>query len=95
MRQSYRDIDEDDFDEDDMPCPCEVCHEWFDLNDGKEHPRKDNLVICVPCANAIQVEVDREEEIQDLLSQISDAEDTLKECRQRLAELNYNPEKDI
>lgn len=86
MRKSNRQSIED-FDEDDMPCPCTMCNEWFDLNDGKEHPRKENQIICAACANAIQIEVDREEEIEELQSSISDAEYTIKDAQKRLKEL--------
>lgn len=71
----------------DMPCPCEVCGEWFDLNDGKEHPRNENLIICASCSNAIQIEVDREEEIEELRNTIDDAECTIRDAKARLIEL--------
>ena len=90
MRKSNRQSIED-FDEDDMPCPCTMCNEWFDLNDGKEHPRKENQIICASCANAIQIEVDREEEIEELQSSISDAEYTIKDAQKRLKELGVHP----
>lgn len=77
----------EDFDEDDMPCPCTVCNEWFDLNDGKEHPRKDGHVICASCADSIQEEVDREEEIQELRDEIHDAECTIENAKDRLRQL--------
>ena len=82
----------EDFGEDDMPCPCEECGEWFDLNDGVTHPRKGRLVICESCANRIEKDIEREEEIEELLSSISDAEYTIKDARKRLQELGYNQE---
>src|SRR5688572_27862609 len=84
----------DEFGEDDMPCLCEVCHEWFDLYDGLAHPRKENLIICASCSNAIQLEVDREEEIEELQCQISDAEYTIKDARERLVKLEVESKED-
>lgn len=90
IRRAY--TDDHQFDEDAMPVPCDVCGGWFDLHDGAAHPRNEKTIICEGCAHDIQEEVDREEEIEDLLSQISDAEDTIKECRKRLEELKYKPD---
>jgi hypothetical protein len=73
--------------EDDMPCPCAVCGEWFDLNDGRHNPRKENEIICESCSYTIEAEMDREEEIQNLLSEISDAEYTIREAKKRLQEI--------
>ena len=81
--------DDHQFDEDACPCPCEVCGGWFDLEDGLTHPRKDRLIICEGCAHDIEQEIEKEEEIDELLSQISDAEDTIKCSKERLDELGY------
>ena len=87
-----KEFPEDKFGEDAMPCPCEECGEWFDLDDGESHPRNNNVVICADCANRLEKVVEREEEIEDLLSQKSDAEWTVNHCNERLKELNYKPE---
>lgn len=71
-----------------MPCVCEECSKWFDLNDGSRHPKKE-IVICEQCADRIEAEVEREDEIQDLLTQLSDAEYTVKSCREQLVELGH------
>lgn len=70
-----------------MPCPCD-CGEWFDLNDGRPHPREATRIICEECAERIEKEVEREEEIEELKETIANAEFDLKEARERLAELN-------
>ncbi len=75
-------------DEMDMPCPCEVCGEWFDLQEGSTSPRKPNIVICESCADKQQEEIDREEEIEDLRNTIEDAAITIREAVKRLKELN-------
>lgn len=87
IKRAYQ--EDHDFDEDAMPCLCTVCNGWFDLNDGAANPRKDNEIICEGCADDIQKEVDKEEEIEDLLTEISDAEDTISEAKKRLDELGY------
>lgn len=72
-----------------MPCPCQKCGEWFDLVDGygskKWFPK---IVICERCHDEEEKEIEREEEIRDLKSQIDEAEFTIKEARARLAELD-------
>jgi len=70
-----------------MPTPCENCGDIFDLNDGRRSPRKQKIVICEPCAEKEQEEIDREEEITSLREQISDAEHTLTYAKERLREL--------
>jgi hypothetical protein len=85
MKRAF--TEEHQFDEDAMPCLCEVCNGWFDLEDGAEHPRKPNITICEGCADDIQKEVDKEEEIEELQNQISDAEYTIKDCKEQLTRL--------
>jgi hypothetical protein len=86
MRRSNKDSIQD-FGEDDMPCPCTECNGWFDLNDGRSNPRKENEIICYECAVKIEAEVEREEEIENLQSEIEEAEYTIKEAKKRLEEL--------
>ena len=33
-----------------MPCPCDVCGDWFDLNDGNPC-HQCNKVFCTSCAD--------------------------------------------
>lgn len=74
-----------------MPCPCKRCGKWFDLNDGFGSEKwYRNEVICESCHNEERQEIDRDEEIEDLISQIDDAEFTIKECRRRLIGLGVN-----
>jgi hypothetical protein len=84
------DRDPDSFDEDDSPCMCGICSGWFDLDDGESDPKDYGKIICSKCATERQKDIYRQEEIEELLSNISDAEFTIKESRARLKELNYN-----
>lgn len=74
-----------------MPTPCQHCGEIFDLNDGygseKWYP---NTIICDACHDKEQLEIERDEEIEDLKNQISDAEITIKDAKERLTELGFN-----
>ena len=71
-----------------MPTPCQRCGNWFDLNDGygsdKWYP---NTVICKSCHKEEEAEIERDEEIEELKGQISDAEYTIKNAKERLKEL--------
>ncbi len=74
-----------------MPTPCQKCGKWFDLNDGlgstKWYP---NTLICEDCGHQEREELERDEEIEDLKTQIEDAEYTIKEARARLVELGVS-----
>jgi hypothetical protein len=84
---------DDENEEMEMPCACQKCGEWFDLNDGygskKWFP---NTVICEDCHKIEEEEIERDEEIEDLLDNISDAEYTIKHGKERLKELGYKGE---
>lgn len=71
-----------------MPTPCEKCGELFELLDGiaseKWHP---NVILCAPCGRAERAEIERDEEIESLKSEIEDAEYTLKSAKERLTAL--------
>jgi hypothetical protein len=86
-KRAYK--DDHQFDEDAMPCPCTVCGGWFDLEDGSPNPRKDNEVICEGCADDIEKEIEREEEIEELLDNITEAEDNIKIYKEQLEKLGY------
>lgn len=79
------------YDEMEMPTPCVNCGEWFDLNDGygstKWHP---NITICDACHDEEEKEIEKDEEIEELLESIEDAEITIKDARTRLFELGYD-----
>lgn len=84
---------DDETDDMEMPCPCQKCGNWFDLNDG--HGSKKwfpNTVICEDCSQIEDEEIERDEEIEDLLNTISDAEYTIKDAKERLKELCYKNE---
>lgn len=71
-----------------MPTRCQKCGGWFDLNDGvgseKWFP---NTIICDECGREEEKEIERDEQIEDLKNSLSDAEFTVKECKEQLAKL--------
>lgn len=85
--------EEDEFDLDydggmEMPTPCQKCGKLFDLNDGASSQKWfPGTVICDPCGDIEQEEIERDDEIEDLRERISDAESTLNECNKRLKEM--------
>ena len=85
------DFQEFEEDELEMPTPCQKCGDIFDLTDGtgsvKWFP---NTVICKKCGDEEEKEIERDEEIEDLKSQIDDANYTIKEARGRLFELGVD-----
>jgi poly(A) polymerase Pap1 len=87
MSRSRNKASIEDFGEDDMPCPCTQCSEWFDLEDGMTNPRKDNEIICAKCARAIQEEVDKEEEIENVQAALSNAQWEVNDYKKQLHEL--------
>lgn len=86
---------EEEWDEDSMPCPCQKCGEWFDQPDGygseKWFP---NIIICADCGCEEEKEIELDDEIEDLKSQIDEARYTLEHSQKRLDEIykTYKPE---
>lgn len=71
-----------------MPCPCQKCGGWFDLHDGVGSDLWfPDTIICEDCANIEHKEIDIEEEIKELKSEIEDAEYTITTGNARMAEL--------
>jgi len=66
---------EEDFEEMEMPCPCNKCGEWFDLTDGfgsrKWFP---NVVICEECHKDENIEIEDDELEKSLLVNIANGE---------------------
>jgi hypothetical protein len=80
-------IENDEFE---MPTPCEHCGNIFDLNDGYGSEKwHKGITICQLCYELEEQEMGRDEEIEDLKNQISDAEITIKYAKERLAELEF------
>jgi chromosome segregation ATPase len=79
---------DDDFEEMEMPTPCQKCDEWFDLHTGvaskKWFPK---TTICENCGELEDDEIDLDEEIEDLKETISEAEDSISTAKERLKEL--------
>ena len=73
-----------------MPTPCQVCTEWFDLTDGygskKWHP---NTVICKHCFEKEKAEIELEEEIQDWVEMKENAECDIQEANENLVRLGH------
>ena len=88
--KDFLDFDDVDYDGMEMPTPCNHCGKIFDLNDGygseKWYP---NIIICEPCHYKEEAEIEREEEIENLIEAIRDAEWTLKYSQERLKELGH------
>ena len=83
----------EDFEEMEMPTPCVKCRNWFDLHDGygseKWYP---NTVICSNCHDHEEKEIECDEEIEELKSQIDEAKETISCSIKRLNELGVNYE---
>lgn len=74
-----------------MPTPCQKCGVWFDLNDGARSDKWfPDTVICEQCGREEESEIEKDEEIEDLKNQISDAEWTIKDSIKRLEELGIS-----
>jgi len=78
---------EDEFEEMEMPTPCQKCDQWFDLNDGvgseKWFPR---TVICPECGEKEQQIIDIENDIEDLQDEIEQAEEDIQIANQTITE---------
>ncbi len=70
------------------PTQCIHCKNWFELSDGYEsvkwHPE---ITICNNCNDAETKEMEIDEEVEDLKSDLEQAEYTVVHCRKRLKEL--------
>jgi hypothetical protein len=75
-------------DEMEMPCKCD-CGKWFDLHDGYSLPNS-NQVICKDCYNEAKAELDRQEQIVDLLAEYNDAIWTIRNTKEQLKALKYD-----
>ena len=72
-----------------MPTPCQKCGEIFDLHDGSPSQKWfRNTVVCEDCGRLEDDEMERDEEIEDIKNQLSDAEFTINECNKRLKDFN-------
>lgn len=64
----------EDDDEMDAPVPCQRCQRIFDLHDGygsrKWYP---NIVICDPCFREEEKEIEKDEELQERMINLSNA----------------------
>jgi len=64
------------------------CFDAFDLTDGYASEKwHKGITICPACHDLEELEIEKDEEIQDLQNAISDAEITIKDARERLKEL--------
>lgn len=75
-----------------MPTPCAHCGGWFDLKDGYSSEKwYSGIVICEGCHTEEEAEVERDDEIEELNSQIEDAQHTIASAQERLKELEVKP----
>ncbi|MBP1222626.1 hypothetical protein [Flavobacterium sp. 1355] len=76
---------EEDFEEMEMPTPCQKCGGWFDLNDGtaseKWFPR---TVICSDCGEKEQNIIEIEQDIEDFIEEIDQAKDSITSAEQTI-----------
>lgn len=78
-------------DEMEMPCPCQKCGEWFDLNDGSTSKLWfPDTVICASCGNLEDLEIERDIEIEEMTEQLQNAIYDLKEAQKRLTKVNHS-----
>ena len=88
------------FEEMEMPCPCDDCGKWFDLNDGRESPYRRGITICRECHDRQSERKELENQIEELqLDLDNEAEYTvgnrreykkeLKELKQKLKEYEH------
>jgi hypothetical protein len=76
-----------------MPTPCEKCGGIFELLDGLTSEKWfPSIIICEPCGQEEEAEVERDEEISALKEQVGDALYTLNSANKRLAELGEKSE---
>ncbi|TDO68763.1 hypothetical protein EV143_12025 [Flavobacterium chryseum] len=77
----------ENFEEMEMPTPCQKCDGWFDLNDGaaseKWFPR---TVICPECGEKEQNIVEMEQDIEDLQDEIDQANDAISSANETITE---------
>lgn len=76
-----------DFEEMEMPCPCNNCGDWFDLYDGSASEKwYPNTVICKSCGDKEDQEVDIDNEEADLLIEIENG-NSIRANKKRLKEI--------
>lgn len=74
-----------DPDEMDMPCSCNHCGNWFDLQDGQRSEKwNTGTVICETCAQEEETEIELDEEIEDLKEELEEAKDAVDEATQAI-----------
>lgn len=69
-----------------MPCKCDKCGGWFDLNDGTADP-KSNKVLCQSCGDLAQEIFDIEEEIESRKDEIDGYESSIRDEREIISYL--------
>lgn len=91
MSKKYADEPDDRME---APCMCR-CGNWFDLDDGCRSERFKNELICEECSKTEEEEIERQEEIDELIEGLSEAEWTIRFNHRRLTELRItaNPER--
>ena len=73
----------------DMPTPCLICDEIFDLNDGKgglTHDTSDKT-ICITCYENQEEQKKRVDIIREALEKIEDNESQIETYRENLSEI--------
>lgn len=72
----------------DMPTPCQRCGNIFELNDGSASEKwYPNTIICDSCASEEEDEIQLDDEIEELKTNIEDAKITIKDNTEILLSL--------
>lgn len=72
----------------DMPTPCQRCGNIFELNDGRASEKwYPNTIICDSCDSEEEDEIQLDDEIEELKTDIEDAKITIKDNTERLLSL--------
>ncbi len=75
------------FNENQMPCSCSDCGDWFDLNDGVSH---ENIIYCENCGNYKNAEGQRMKDIEYLLLDYHNDQVGYRNAYRQLKELKFN-----
>lgn len=75
---------EDDSDEMDMPCPCQICGKIFDLNNGVAC---ENIVYCEECGMALKTTAEKKEELEDAEHELTNLKWDRNDLNRQIEEL--------
>lgn len=75
------------YEEMEIPTPCQKCGEWFDLNDGSASEKWfPKTIICPECGEKEQNIIELEQDIEDLQDEIDQATDAISGANETISE---------